>query len=345
MNVLLCLSHSIEEHDQLLLLDRLGLGVASLGGYIDPAHPHDPKRPPLPHIAGVHEVQAAVDALGGSGAAQSRIPAAILDWLGDDGIIVFHHYLDRLMGQWHALRDWLHGAPERRVIWRTVGQSNPDLEAAMAMLRRDGLEIVRYSPAERVIPHYAGQDALIRFWKDPDEWSGWIGDEPRVTTVVQDMDRRDPFTNYGFWRDATAGLAAEPLGVGSERIGGPGTLPLDEMRERLRHAGAYLYTGTQPASYTLAFIEALMLGIPVVSIGRGHMTMAPPDLFEAPDFVTFTADSPVAARLVLRELLADHELAAIVGQMGRQTAIKHFGRETIEAEWRTFLRLPALVPA
>src|SRR5574340_766684 len=123
MNVLLCLSHSIEEHDQLLLLAGLGLGVASLGGYIDPAHPHDPKRPPLPQVPLVPVVRDAVDAVGGNGAAQSRIPDAVLDWLGDDGVIVFHHYLERLMDQWGTLRQWLHGASERRVIWRTVGRS------------------------------------------------------------------------------------------------------------------------------------------------------------------------------------------------------------------------------
>src|SRR5574337_717576 len=347
MHALLCLSHSIEEHDQLLLLAGLGLGVASLGGYIDPAHPHDPKRPPLPQVPLVPVVRDAVDAVGGNGAAQSRIPDAVLDWLGDDGIIMFHHYLDRLIGQWPTVRDWLHGSPDRRVIWRTVGQSNPDLEAAMVTLRRDGLEIVRYSPDEAALPNYAGADALIRFWKDPDEWSGWIGDEARVTTVVQNFAGRDPFTNYGFWQAATAGLPIEPLGVGSDAIGGPGTLPLDALTDRLRHARAYLYPGTQPASYPLAFIEALMLGIPVISIGRAHMSMSPfgPDLVEAADLAGFTTDDPAEAARMLRVMLEDHDVARRFGEMGRETAIALFGRATIEEKWRAYLSVPSLVSA
>jgi hypothetical protein len=51
------------------------------------------------------------------------------------------------------------------------------------------------------------------------------------------------------------------------------------MRDYLRRIRAYLYTGTQPASYTLGLIEAMMTGVPVVSIGPDHMTWQR-DLFE-----------------------------------------------------------------
>ena len=48
--IALCLSHSIEEHDQLKLLSGMGYEVFSIGGYIDPANPHDDKRPALPEV-------------------------------------------------------------------------------------------------------------------------------------------------------------------------------------------------------------------------------------------------------------------------------------------------------
>ncbi len=347
MNVLLCLSHSIEEFDQLRLFDSLGAGVVSLGGYIDPAHPHDPKRPPL-SVPLVPSVKAAVDAVGGNGVAQSRIPDAALDWLGDDGVIVFHHYLDRLMGQWPLLRDWLRGSSSRRVIWRTVGQSNPDLEAAMAMLRRDGLEIVRYSPSESALPNYAGSDALIRFWKDPSEWTGWIGTTPHVTTVVQNFAQRDPFTNYAYWLEATEGLSVYPMGVGSEIIGGDGTLAMEQMQVRLREARAYLYTGTQPASYTLAFIEALMTGIPVVSIGPTHMNLAAwgPAVFESHLLTPRPwLDDPSDARRLLMALLNDRGLASEYGAECRRIAIEHFSYDAVAPKWAAFLGLRVAVAA
>ncbi len=340
MNVLLCLSHSIEEHDQLRLFHSLGAGVVSLGGYIDPAHPHDPKRPALPQVPAVREIVAAVDAAGGNGPAQSRIPDAALDWLGDDGVIIFHHYLERLMGQWHTLRDWVHGG--RRVIWRTVGQSSPDLEAAMGMLRRDGLEIVRYSPAERALPFYAGEDALIRFWKDPDEWSGWTGEEVAVLNVTQNLQQRGAFCGYDFWDAATTGLPRIAGGVGSEVLEyGTGQLSLDEMQSLLRTCRAYLYTGTQPASYTLGLIEAMMTGIPVVSIDRSHMTLNPwgPAVFEAGDLANASFDDPADARRMLRQLLADRDRAARWSARIRARAVALFGYESVAPGWARVLGL------
>lgn len=345
MNILLCLSHSIEEYDQLRLLHSLGYGVASLGGYIDPAHPHDRKRPALPEVPMVPEVKAAVDALGTDdnlGAAQAHIPDAILDWLADDGVIIYHHYLGRLFGQWPHIRDWLRGSSRRRVIWRTVGQSVENNEREAAPFRADGLEIVRYSPRERNIPGYVGEDAVIRFYKNPSDYAGWTGEEPVVINITQHLRQRDPWTNWRFWEAATAGLPRLALGPGSEVIGGPGELSFDAMRDWLRRARAYLYTGTQPASYTLGLIEAMMTGIPVVSIGPRWFDIFPygPDLFEGPELTGFGAvfpDRPESVRETLSWLLQGDAEASLISQRVRQRAIRLFGRETIAAQWRAYL--------
>ena len=157
------------------------------------------------------------------------------------------------------------------MIWRTVGQSAEGNEAAAQPFRADGMEIVRYSPCEVNIPNYAGSDALIRFYKDPAEWHGWTGIWPGVINITQHLRQRDPYTNWGFWEAATGDANRMALGPGSEVIGGPGELSFEAMQGWLRKSRAYLYTGTQPASYTLGLIEAMMTGIPVVSIGPSHM--------------------------------------------------------------------------
>jgi hypothetical protein len=190
MNVLLLLAHSIEEHDQLKLLAGLGYDVFSIGGYIDPAHPHDPKRPALPDVPYHPDLHAAVDALGTDDnltAAKVRIPDAVLDWA--DTIIVHHYEHTWLVPQWDRIR-------HKRVIWRTVGQSVEGNERMMAPYREQGLQIVRYSPKERNIPGYAGEDALIRFYKDPAEWGGWTGEDARVINITQHLRQRDPYTNW-----------------------------------------------------------------------------------------------------------------------------------------------------
>ena len=344
MRILLALSHSIEEHDQLELLSSLGYEVSSLGGYIDPAHPHDDKRPALPDVPCVEEVREAVDEAGGMQAAQERIPDRVLEWLGDDGAIVFHHHLHRLFSQWDRVGSWRRGGSGRRVVWRTVGQSVENNEREAAPFREDGLEVVRYSPRERAIPSYCGEDALIRFAKDPDEWGGWVGDERHVVQVSQDARRRDPWTNYGYWAAATSGLPAQLVGSGSdaEGIGGAGVLGYDEMRQALRRARCYLYTGTQPASYTLGFVEAAMTGVPIVSIGRKWMTIFPygPELFEAYELATAGFDNPRDARDYLHWLLEDWSAARKASEDIRARTVDLFGSERIGAQWAAFLGAP-----
>jgi glycosyltransferase involved in cell wall biosynthesis len=80
------------------------------------------------------------------------------------------------------------------------------------------------------------------------------------------------------------------------------------MRAYLRKIRAYVYTGTQPASYTLGLIEAMMTGVPVVSIGPESMWV--PDLFEGHEIVGRLAATPrYSAAQTLAYLLADRPMA------------------------------------
>ena len=106
----------------------------------------------------------------------------------------------------------------------------------------------------------------------------------------------------------------------------------------LRRARCYLYTGTQPASYTLGLIEAMMTGIPVVSIGPSWMGVFPygPDLFEGREIALRGGDDPKAVRHTLAALLTYPD----PNPPERLRAIDLFGRETIAAQWRDFLGAP-----
>lgn len=340
MKLLLLLAHSIEEHDQLRLLAGAGYDVFSLGGYIDPAHPHDPKRPALPDVPRHPELAAIVDGLGTPDnltAAKERIPDELLDWAD---VIICHHYEHRwIVPQWDRIR-------HKRVIWRTVGQSVEHNERMMAPLRSQGLEIVRYSPREANIPGYAGSDALIRFYKDPAEWCGWTGEQAHVINITQHLYQRDPYTNWRYWEAATKGLPRLAMGPGSEAIGGPGELGYSEMLAALRSARVYLYTGTQPASYTLGLIEAMMTGTPVIPIGRGWMDLFAysPELFEAPDILGRSYDNPDEARDVLAAFLREPTLARIYSSYGRARAIELFGMATIAQQWAAYLGGVAELP-
>jgi glycosyltransferase involved in cell wall biosynthesis len=337
VNILLMTAHSIFEYDELRILHSLGHNVLSIGAYLDPAHPGDDKRPALPDIpAAPQELR---DLVADQMAAKSDLPDEVLDWA--DTVIVHFFTIAApdgrpgwLVGNWAKFKQ--HG---NRVIWRTAGQSNPDIERLTQGAREQGLEIVRYSPKERNIPHYAGEDALIRFGKYPEDWYGWTGEDAVVGNITQNLADRGDAVGYSFWQAATDGLQTRPAGPGSEKIGGLGELPYDEMREYLRRCRAYLYTGTQPAQYTLGLIEAMMTGTPVVSIhpqayGRGTWL---DDVFEGHEIAGFGSDDAAEAGRYVGHFLEDEVLAKDASSMQRARAIDLFDANAIAEQWREFL--------
>jgi hypothetical protein len=347
MRIVYCGGHSILEYDEVKLLASLGHEVFSIGAYIHPSKPLDDKRPPL-DVAEIPELIAAVDALGQQGHADTLmaakdmgLPDAVLDWAD---VIIYAAFEHRwLAPNWTRLKG-------KRVVWRTIGQSADRNEAMMAPLARDGLQIVRYSPKERNIPGYAGEDALIRFYKDPAEWYGWNGEGGYIANVTQFLYQRSlandgllqpmgkQWTSYSYWAEATRGLPTKPAGPGSDAIHGTGPLDYEAMRQYLRDARCYIYTGTQPASYTLGLIEAMMTGVPVISITAEWMQIVPygPTMFEGDEIAPFTASAREAGDWAGR-LLTNPDLARHTSDITRRRAISMFGMGHIASQWQAFL--------
>ena len=338
MNILLLASHGIAEYDDLRMFSDLGYDVFCPGGYAEPAVPGETLRPALPNAPDHPELRALCDEQRDRHAGQST-DFGVVDWAKADlhpkliewaDVIIAHHFVDTWIGgQWDRLQD-------KRVVWRTCGQSNPRLEHEMRQY--EGLQIVRYSPAEargfRPLGTFAGQDALIRFGKYPDDYAPWIGDDAVVGNLTQNLDIRGDQCGLSFWEEATIGLPTRPGGTGSERLpNGTGELSYTQMLDYLRHIRVFLYMGTQPASYTLALIEAMMAGVPVVSRGPRGLWMPP--LFEGHEIAVEWANGPKYARDLLVEYLSKPDREA--SEINRERAIDLFGIETIGKQWRDFL--------
>lgn len=348
MRLLILGSHSILEYDDLRLFSDLGYDVFQPGGYADPSHPAEAMRPALPDAPHHPELAALCDEQRerhtGQPAdypiidwAKADLHPALIDWA--DVIMVNCFPESWLMGQWARIR-------EKRVIWRTIGQSNPLTENIMRRL--EGLQIVRMSPNERILPGFAGEDAVIRFAKYPGDWYGWTGEDAVVGNVTQDMAGRGNATGFDFWLAATEGLPTRPAGPQSDLLPqGIGALGYDEMREYLRRCRAYLYTGTVPAPYTLGFIEAMMTGVPIVSMGKNAWA-GPPELFEAPEITAFWADTPTEAHRSLVGLLnvdQSPDYARHWSEAMRARAFELFSADVIGPQWTDFLGAPALAVA
>jgi len=153
VNLLILSSHGILEYDDLRLFTDLGYTTFLPGGYSNPSEPGETLRPALPDVP----YYADLDAL----CHEQRVKHegqptefGIVDWAKADlhpgliewaDVIMVNCFPDTWIGyQWERLK-----ASGKRIIWRTIGQSSPMLETEMRQYRHEGLEIVRYSPAER----------------------------------------------------------------------------------------------------------------------------------------------------------------------------------------------------
>ncbi len=340
--------HEILEYDELKLFSELGYECYSLGAYTQPGGEEHRKRPPLalPYDPHFIELSLQYD--------RRQIHPEMLE--GFD-IIVIMHTPDFLAphrssdkeafgeGNWPLFREFIKKGG--RVIWRSIGQSIPHVERRLAPMVAEGLEVVRYSPAEETIEGYVGCDALIRFYKDPDEWTGWTGDDRVVINFTQSLKSRGDFTGYKTVTKVFEGIPAKVYGPGNDDLGilSGGQLSNEQQIQTMRSARAYFYTGTYPASYTLSFIEAMMTGVPMIAVGRqlGNGPMFPGmSVYEVPDIIQdgisgYVSDQPHILRRHVQELLADVNLAKSISAFGRARAIELFGKSKIKAQWADFL--------
>lgn len=327
MRLLYLSCHAILEYDELKIFEELGIDYFSLGSYIDPRNPVDQIRP----------------ALRGNNVSrwQSKAPQRdklTAEFLDDFDVIVIMHIPDWIEANWEVLKG-------RNVIWRTIGQSTASVERRLKPYRDQGLKVVRYSPAEIEIPENIGADATIRFYKDPDEFYLWNGSNKQAVTLAQNMKHRGEFCNYDTFLKLINGFPAKLYGTHNEESGelSGGFLTYDGIKQMLRDNRVYIYTGTQPASYTLNFIEAMMTGIPMVCLGSkwGTSLNLAGDAYEVPEIIQNGVNGYVSDDLdFLREkiwlLLENHDLAKNIGAMGRETAIKLFGKDTVKAQWKAY---------
>ena len=328
MKILFIPCHSILEYDEVRLLSELGHDVFSMDSYRNASSPIDPKRPPIEGMV-YHEY---LDRLV-SQSSRENLHEQLIEWAD---IIYFMHMPQWVMENWQRIK-------HKKVIFRSIGQSSPTVESMLAIPKNEGLKIVRYSPAEERILGYVGSDAMIRFYKDPEEFGGYTGEIPKVITMAQSMKLREQSCHYQTFMDATEGFERTIYGPGNEDTGlDGGRLSYGELKKQYRENKVYFYTGTYPASYTLNFIEAFMTGIPIVAIGRKEANIDVIDTYEVDTIIEhgvsgFIGNNLVELKEYVKLLMEDKELCKRIGQAGRQRAIELFGKDKIREKWRVFL--------
>lgn len=327
--------HAVLEYDEVKLLTELGHEVYSNGCYRDPRGAYTLPRPGIDHMV-LDEDWIRLTAEH----PKTDLPKEMIDQF-DAFIFMSGEREQALLQNWQRIK-------HKRVIWRTIGQSTPVIERSIAPLVAEGLQVVRCSPKERNFMGYAGESAMIRFYKDPDEFHGWSGEDVRPVNFTQSLQGRRDFCHYDLVMGSLLGYeGAKVYGTGNADLGkfNGGEVNYEHMKEILRKARVFVYTGTWPACYTLSLIEAMMTGTPVVAISSelansgGQERL---DFYEVEDIIEngksgFICNSIPEMRARIVELMGNDELARTISTNGRARAIELFGRTEIAQQWQSFL--------
>lgn len=336
MRILYNSVHAVLEYDEVKLLTELGHDVFSMGAYSDPkGH----KSLPRPAIKGMNYYPAFEKVTREN--PRTNLPKEFFD---NFDIIINMHQPEFITENWDKMKD-------KKVVWRSIGQSVQSVENMIRRMRYEGLKIVRMSPMEQFIPDYLGSDAIIRFYVDTDEFQGWNGETKKVINFTQSLKARRVFCHHDEIIKMVEGFPAYIYGSGNDDLGplNGGELPYDLMKGQLRDNRVFVYGGTWPSPYTLSLMEALSTGIPVVAIGKQLAEELPGipqqnwmNYYEVDAVIEngisgFISNDYGQLRAWIHELLENHELAKMIGAKGREKAIEIFGKEGIKESWKVFL--------
>jgi len=327
--------HSVLEYDEVSLLTELGFDVSANGSYRDPRGAYTLPRP------GIKNAKLDKDFLELTALhPKTKLPSSLIDPF-DVFIIMAGENESILVSNWDRIK-------HKRVIWRSIGQNTPQTELMLQKYVAEGLEIIRYSPKEFDYDNFAGSDALIRFYKDPEVFKDWSGHKHNVINFSQSLKGRGAFTHYDQVMGSMAGFNSTIYGSGNNDLGSfnGGEIPFEKMLEKMRESRVYVYGGTWPACYTLTIIEAMMVGMPVVAISKtmAHLPQYQQfDFYEVDEIIEdgvdgFICDSVQEMRVKIKMLLEDRQLANKISKNARKKAIETWGKEKIAKQWEELLK-------
>ena len=340
MKILYLSCHSVLERDEVSMFHKMGHEIFSPGAFVEPANPGDASlRPGIPGLVYDAEILKQFHEICGRHPGEDAKDHLTKEFVDNFDCVIVMHLPRWIQRNWEAMK-------HKRVIWRTIGQSVASTEDQIRPYRNQGLEIVRYSPQEVYIPGFAGQDAMIRFGKDPADYGPWNGSKERVVSFSQSMKQRGDACGYRVFEPATRPFNRALFGPGNDSEPWMhGKVSFEQLRNEMCDNRVYFYTGTHPASYTLNFIEAWMSGMPIVAIGnqygnadwcRNHQLYEIPYLINS-SFDGFITDDLGQMHMYIKMLLDNPGVASFISQNARASAIKHFGIEHISLAWKDYL--------
>lgn len=169
----------------------------------------------------------------------------------------------------------------------------------------------------RVIEHGVPVDPKVSY----------TGERAAGITVINGLPGRGRRMGADLFAWSRQRVPLDLIGMQSEQMGGLGEVSNLSVAAAMAHY-RFFYTPIRYTSLGLALVEAMLIGMPIVGVAA---TELPTVIVNGENGFVHTDKDLIVD--VMRQLIADPELARRWGEAGRRTAMRRFGMDRYIADW------------
>lgn len=342
MKLLYLSCHEVLEAQELRIFTELGIECQSTGFFRKPQAQTNlrPLKHPLKQNDKYQELfektnptYSLPSTIAGSGIV--HLTSELLDMFD---VIYLTHYPNQILNYWHLLKG-------RRVILRTIAYPSVHLEQSYKILKKNtDCTIIRMSDTERNAPTYVGEDAIITQCVEIEDYDEWTGKIPQILTICKMFAKRNYHCMFDLYDSVTKEFPRKLIGSHNEEIPyAEKDTSFEFLKKNLSASRLYFSTCSKPAPITYAFIEALCVGCPIVSIGPLLGNDSGVATFGAHNYIEngisgFWSDDVSELKTYFQILLDDWDLAKKMSIRAKEIGINTFSYQIIKEQWRQILK-------
>lgn len=340
--------HPTLEYNDLSLFTSMGINCFSTGVYFDPSRPLDNfsgwRSSGVPGMKKNEDMMREFSKINptyhSSLRGYERPPLRLTkEFVSKFDVVIcnsFFHYLER---NWNEIKDSL-------VIWRTYGDQTKEQEIK-AGKDFPGLLRIRVLDNEKLIGN-AIEGHVIHCSVDEDWFCGWKGSKREILSFQNAFASRQHEAAGQAYLKLRSLMFQERFSLYGDYFNlhplVKGQLTTEQQLQEYQECMVYFSIGSHPAPVTFNFVEAWMVGIPVVTFGY-QIGAAPKrgikHLYQVPEFIEngvdgFYSDSLGELEDYISHLLDNEEDRKSLSQEGQKKARSLWGKESVSNQWRNF---------
>jgi glycosyltransferase involved in cell wall biosynthesis len=160
----------------------------------------------------------------------------------------------------------------------------------------------------------------------------WRGDVERGLVITNHLARRGRRMGADLFARLRSELPLDLVGMGATELGGLGEVDHPKLPPFVA-AYRFLFSPVRYSSLSLAVIEAMMIGMPVVALATAEMATVIEHGVSG-----FAVTDARQLAIAMRALLADAGLARSLGEAAQRRARERFAIARFSADWDAALR-------